>query len=345
MIGLLRALMLMLMLILVLVGSAFSTNAQSAETFYAGKRVKMIVGAPVGGGYDLYSRLLARHIGKHIPGQPAVILVNMPGAASVNAANYLANVAPQDGTEMLMVVQTLPMAQLTRGIGARFDLARFRWLGSMSDDANVFVAWHTAGVRSVKDVQKREFVVGATNQTSIGGMYPAIMNKFMGTKFKIVLGYKSGESIDLAMERREIDGRAGASWSSLKAVRGHRLRDKEIDVFLQIGLRKEPDLSDVPLLIDLARNDNERKVLQFYSSLTAVARAVAVGPGVAAEHVRTLRRAFDAAMRDPALIAEAERQSIDIRPVEGERLQEIVSQMVHTDPAILRLDEIASGVP
>jgi tripartite-type tricarboxylate transporter receptor subunit TctC len=334
-----------LMPVLVFLGSALAANAQSPETFYAGKRVKMIVGAPVGGGYDLYSRLLARHIGKHIPGQPGVVVVNMPGAASVNAANYLAQVAPQDGTEMLMVVQTLPMAQLTRGVGTRFDLARFQWLGSMSDDANVFIAWHSAGVRSIKDVQEREFVVGATNQTSIGGMYPAIMNKFMGTKFKIVLGYKSGEAIDLAMERREIDGRAGASWSSLKAVRGHRLRDHEINVFLQIGLRKEPDLSDVPLLIDLARNDTERKVLQFYSSLTAVARAVAVGPGVPAERVTLLRRAFDAAMRDPALLAEAERQSIDIRPVAGERLQEIVGQMIQTDPAILRLDEIAAGPP
>jgi tripartite-type tricarboxylate transporter receptor subunit TctC len=339
--GLLRA----LLPALVLIGPVLPASAQSPEAFYTGKRVKMIVGAPAGGGYDLYSRLLARQIGKHIPGQPPVIVVNMPGSASVNAANYLANVAPQDGTEMLMVVQTLPMAQLTRGIGARFDLARFRWLGSMSDDANVFIAWHTAGVKSIRDLQESEFVVGATNQTSIGGMYPAIMNKFMGTKFKIVLGYKSGEAIDLAMERREIDGRAGASWSSLKAVRSHRLRDHEINVFLQIGLRKEPDLSDVPLLIDLARNDTERKVLQFYSSLTAVARAVAVGPGVPAERVTLLRRAFDAAMRDPALLAEAERQSIDIRPVAGERLQEIVGQMIHTDPAILRLDEIAAGTP
>jgi len=327
--------------IVVLLGAESAASAQPADTFYAGKRIKMIAGAPVGGGYDLYSRLIARHIGRHIPGEPSAFVVNMPGAASVNAANYVANVAPQDGTELLMVVQTIPMAQLTRGIGARFDLARFNWLGSMSDDANVFIAWHTTGVRSLKDVQEREFVVGATNQTAIGGMYPAIMNKFMGTRFKIVLGYKSGESIDLAMERREIDGRAGASWSSLKTVRAHRLRDNEINVFLQIGLRKEPDLSDVPLLTDLARDDTERKVLQFYSSLTAVARAVAVGPGVPPERVAVLRRAFMAALTDPALVAEAAKQSIDIRAVAADRLQQIVTDMVETDPAILRLDEIA----
>jgi len=327
--------------IVALLGAASAASAQSADTFYAGKRIKMIAGAPVGGGYDLYSRLLARHIGRHIPGEPSVFVVNMPGAASVNAASYLANAAPQDGTELLMVVQTIPMAQLTRGIGARFDLARFHWLGSMSDDANVFISWHTTGVRSLKDVQEREFVVGATNQTAIGGMYPAIMNKFMGTRFKIVLGYKSGESIDLAMERREIDGRAGASWSALKAVRAHRLRDNEINVFLQIGLRKEPDLSDVPLLVELARDETERKVLQFYSSLTAVARAVAVGPGVPPERVAVLRRAFMATLTDPALLAQAAKQSIDIRPVAGEQLQRVVTDMVETDPAILRLDEIA----
>jgi len=334
-----------LLLPALLMAAASTASAQAPDTFYAGKRVRMVVGAPVGGGYDLYSRLLARHIGKHIPGQPGVIVVNMPGAASVNAANYLANMAPQDGTELLMVVQTIPMAQLTRGIGARFDLARFHWLGSMSDDANVFVAWHTTGVRSLKDVQEREFVVGATNQTAIGGMYPAIMNRFMGTKFKIVLGYKSGEAIELAMERREIDGRAGASWSSLKAMRAHRLREREINVFLQIGLRKEPDLADVPLLVELARDETERKVLQFYSSLTAVARAVAVGPGVPAERVALLRRAFEATMRDEALLADAAKQMIDIRPVTGEALQRIVTDMLQTDPGILRLDEIVGGRP
>jgi hypothetical protein len=145
------------------------------------------------------------------------------------------------------------------------------------------------------------------------------------------------------MERGEIDGRAGASWSSLKAMRAHRLRDKEIDVFLQIGLRKEPDLADVPLLLDLARNETERQVLQFYSSLTAVARAVAVGPGVPPERVEALRNAFEATMNDPALLADAQRQSIEIRPVEGRRLQDIVTTMVRTDPSILRLDEVMGG--
>jgi tripartite-type tricarboxylate transporter receptor subunit TctC len=271
------------------------------------------------------------------------MVVNMPGAVSVNAANYLANIAPQDGTELLTVVQTIPFAQVVGGPNIRFDLARFQWLGSISDDANVFVAWHTAGVKSIEDVRNRELVVGATNLTAIGALYPAVMNRFMGTRFKIVLGYKSGESVDLAMERGEVDGRAGASWSSLKSMRAHRLRDKEIDVFLQIGLRKEPDLTDVPILIDLARNSTEQKVLQFYSSLTAVARAVAVAPGVPAERVAALRRAFEDSMRDPALLADAAKQSIDIRPIEGQRLQDIVTDMVHTDPTILQLDAILGG--
>jgi tripartite-type tricarboxylate transporter receptor subunit TctC len=327
----------------IVTGEATVASADPIETFYSGKRLKIVVGAPVGGGYDLYSRLLARHIGKHIPGQPSVMVVNMPGAVSVNAANYLANIAPQDGTESLTVVQTISFAQVAGGPNIHFDLARFQWLGSMSDDANVFVAWHTADVKSIEDVRNRELVVGATNLTAIGALYPAVMNRFMGTRFKIVLGYKSGDAVDLAMERGEVDGRAGASWSSLKSMRAHRLRDKEINIFLQIGLRKEPDLIDVPLLIDLARNNTEQKVLQFYSSLTAVARALAVAPGVPAERVAALRRAFDETMHDPALLADAAKQSIDIRPIEGRRLQDIVTDMVHTDPTILQLDAILGG--
>ena len=165
----------------IVTAAATFASADPIETFYSGKRLKIVVGAPVGGGYDLYSRLLARHIGKHIPGQPSVMVVNMPGAVSVNAANYLANIAPQDGTELLTVVQTISFAQVAGGPNIHFDLARFQWLGSMSDDANVFVAWHTANVKSIEDVRNRELVVGATNLTAIGALYPAVMNRFMGT--------------------------------------------------------------------------------------------------------------------------------------------------------------------
>ena len=180
---------------------------QTVEQFYAGKTVKLIVGTANGGGYDLYGRFLARHIGKHIPGRPNVISVNIPGAASMNAANYLATIAPKDGTEILTVVQTLPLVQATRNDKVRFDLAAFNWLGNMTTSPNTFISWRDSGVRSIEDAREKELVVGATGPTAIGYLYPTIVNKTLGTKFRIVLGYSNGEAADLAMERGEISGR------------------------------------------------------------------------------------------------------------------------------------------
>ena len=321
--------------------AAGGARAQTVESFYAGRAVKMIIGTANGGGYDFYGRFLARHIGKHIPGKPNVISVNIPGAASLNAANYLANSAPRDGTEILTIVQTLPLAQATRNDKAHFDLAAFNWIGNMASAPNVFIAWRDSGVRTLEDARQRELIVGATGPTAIGYLYPSIVNKTMGTKFRIVTGYSNGEAADLAMERGEIQGRAGASWASLKATRARRVRDGEVNVLLQVGLKKEPELSDVPLLTDLARNDSERNIFGFYSAMTAVSHAFAVGPGVPAERVAALRRAFDETMRDPDFLAEARAINLELDPMSGEDVQKAVTAMVRTDPAILMLDAAA----
>ena len=318
--------------------AAGGARAQTVESFYAGRAVKLIIGTANGGGYDFYGRFLARHIGKHIPGKPNVISVNIPGAASLNAANYLANSAPRDGTEILTIVQTLPLAQATRNDKARFDLAAFNWIGNMASAPNVFIAWRDSGVRTLEDARQRELIVGATGPTAIGYLYPSIVNKTMGTKFRIVTGYSNGEAADLAMERGEIQGRAGASWASLKATRARRVRDGEVNVLLQVGLRKEPELAVVPWLTDLARNDSERNIFAFYSAMTAVSHAFAVGPGVPPERVAALRRAFDETMRDPDFLAEARAINLELDPMSGEDVQKAVTAMVRADPAILMLD-------
>lgn len=307
----------------------------SAQSFYAGRQVKMICSSDVGGGYDIYSRLLARHLGKHIPGKPAVLSLNMPGAAGVTAAGYLANSAPRDGTELLMIVQTLPMVQVFRSGKQRFDLATFNWIGNMDDSANVFIADKRSGVRSFEDALTIELVVGSTSPTAIGGILPEVTNRLLGTKFKIVNGYKSGEAIEIAMQRGEVNGRAGANWSAMKALRGANVRDQEVSVFLQAGLQKEPDLPDVPLLIDLARDEKARAALTFYSSMTTLARAVATTPGVPQDRVEILRRAFDGAMSDSELLSEAQKTNLDLRPMGGATLQKVVEDMVRTDPALL----------
>ena len=238
--------------------AALTGGAGAQTDFYAGKQVKMIVGTGPGGGYDIYGRLLARHIGKHIPGKPNVVVVNMPGAASLTAANYLANIAPRDGTEMLMVVQSLPLLQVAGSDKARFDLAQFSWLGNMSDAANTVLAWHTAGVKSLDDARRIELIMGSTTASSLGGIYPAIMNKALGTKFRIIHGYESGDAIDLALERGEVTARAGISWAALKAYRANWLRDGLVRIFAQVGLRRESDL-EAPLLTELAANDEDRE--------------------------------------------------------------------------------------
>lgn len=312
-----------------------ASTATEASTFYSGRQVKMICSSDVGGGYDIYSRLLARHIGKHIPGKPVVLSLNMPGAAGVTAAGYLAHNAVRDGTELMMIVQTLPMVQVFQSGKQRFDLAAFGWIGNMDDSANVFIADRSSGVATFEDARRIELVVGSTSPTSIGGILPEVANKLLGTKFKIVNGYKSGEAIEIALQRGEVNGRAGANWSAMKALRGANVRDQEINVFLQAGLRKEPDLPDVPLLLDLAKDEKTRAALAFYSGMTTLARAVATSPSVPADRIQILRAAFDGALNDPDLLAEAKKTNLELRPMPGAQLQKIVEAMVQTDPALL----------
>jgi hypothetical protein len=284
--------------------SATMTAAQTGDTatFYAGKQIKLIVGTGPGGGYDIYGRLLARHMGRHIPGAPNILIVNMPGAASLTAANYLGNVAPRDGTEMLMVVQSLPLQQVAGNAKARFDLARYNWIGNMSDAANTVLSWGTSGVANFNDARSKELVMGSTTPASLGGIYPAIMNRVLGTKFKIIHGYESGDAIDLALERGEVTGRAGISWSALKAYRANWLREKQINIFAQVGLRRASDL-DAPLLVDLATNDADRDILRFYSSLNAVGK-----------------------------------QGLELSALPGEGVQEIVTRMVRAKADLVHLE-------
>ena len=310
--------------------SSVAFAQQSPAEFYTGKQIKMICSSDVGGGYDVYSRLFARHLSKHLPGKPSVLSVNMPGAAGVSAASYLAHNAVRNGTELVMVVQTLPMVQVSGK--ARFDLAAFNWIGNMDESANVFVASRASGIQNINQLMTTELVVGSTSPNAIGGILPEAANRILGTKFKIIHGYKSGEAIEIAMQRGEISGRAGASWSAMKALRGSNLSSEEVNVLLQAGNRREPDLMEVPLLTDLAQTDAARAALAFYSGMTTLARAIATTPETPADRVEALRQAFDATLEDPALQAEAQKISAEIRPLPGHALPALVERMVRTDP-------------
>ena len=317
---------------------AFLTTPAFADPvadFYKGKQMKMIIRSNVGGGYDLYARVLANHIVKHIPGKPTMIPVNMPGGGGIKAANYVANVAPKDGTILTIVSQGLPVDQalgINKGLEA--DLREFNWIGNMSSHNQVTVVWHTSKTQSWKDALTRETIVGTTGAGSISQQIPAVYNNVLGAKFKLVVGYPGGTDVNLAMERGEVEARATNPWVSYKATTPHLVEKKLIKPIVQIGLRKEPDLPDVPLMSELTKDPDDKQVVDFISRSVAVGRPIATTPGVPAERVAALRKAFDATLKDPEFIAETEKQGMEIRAMTGEELEQLVKDIIAAPAAI-----------
>ena len=309
--------------------------AQSVEDFYRGKTLTMVVGTSPGGDYDLRLRMVARHIGRHIPGNPTVIVNNMPGGGGLVVANWLANVAPKDGTVVVAISQNLPVHQATGAPGIKFDVRKFNWIGNTTDTPNVINSWYTTGIKTIQDVMQRELVVGATGIASGSYLYPYALNQLVGTKFKIVTGYPGGNDVNLAMERGEVGGRGSNSWASWKSTRPQWLAEKKIIILVQVGVKRNPELADVPTMQDLAKNDIDRQVLEFISADTAISRPLVTNAGVPRERVEALRRAFDATMKDPEFLAEAEKSKTDISPMTGEEAQKIAVATINTPPDVL----------
>jgi len=310
--------------------------ADPVADFYKGKQIQFVIRSGVGGGYDLYARVLGRHIGKHIPGNPQVIPVNMPGGGGIKAANYVANVAPKDGTILTIVSQGLPVDQaLGINTGLEADLRNFNWLGNMSSHNQVSVVWHTSKTQSWEDALKRETVMGTTGAGSISTQVPALFNNVLGAKFKLVVGYADGADVNLAMERGEVEARATNPWVSYKAVTPHLVEKKMIKPIVQIGMQKEPDLPDVPLMRDLAKTPEQKQVIDFISRSVSVGRPIATTPGVPPERVAALRKAFDATLADPEFLAEAEKQRMEIRAMSGAELAQLIKDIIEA-PADIR---------
>jgi tripartite-type tricarboxylate transporter receptor subunit TctC len=309
-------------------------SADSVADFYRGKTLSMIIGTSPGNDYDNRARLLARYMGRHIPGQPTIVPRNMPGGGGIQATNYMANVAPQDGTVLYLLMQNMPVHQAIGGEGAKFDLRRFYWIGNTTDAPNVTAAWHTAGIDTIEDVKQKELIVGGPAGTA-GVFYPTAMNVLVGTKFKVVTGYPGGNEVNLAMERGEINGRGSNSWASWKSTKPEWLADKKIKILVQIGLKRHPDLPDVPLMFELAKNQDDRAVLTFLSADTALSRSLVTTPGTPLERVSALRRAFDATMKDPDFLADADKAKIDISPSTGEDTQKVAQSILDAPPGII----------
>ncbi len=308
--------------------------ADPVEDFYRGKTVTIYVGTSPGGDYDLRARMVGRHIGKHIPGNPTVVVSNMPGAGQMLVANWLANVAPKDGTALAAISQNLAVHQATGASGVKFDVRQFQWLGNTTDTPNVINSWYTTPVRTIQDVMQHELVVGATGTASGSYLYPYALNQLVGTKFKIVTGYPGGNDINLAMERGEVGGRGSNSWASWKSTRPQWLADKKIFILVQVGVKRNPELPDVPTLQELAKNDIDRQVLEFISADTAISRPLVAAPGTPRERVAALRRAFEETMKDPEFLAEAQKTKTDISPMTGQEAQRIADATIAAPAAV-----------
>ncbi len=309
--------------------------AQQAADFYRGKTITAVVGTSPGGDYDLRLRMVARHIGRHIPGNPTVVVNNMPGGGGLVVANWLANVAPRDGSVIVALSQNMPVHQATGAQGVKFDVRAFNWIGNTTDTPNVVTAWHTTGIRTIQDAMQRELVVGATGTASGSYLYPYALNQLVGTKFKIVTGYPGGNDINLAMERGEVGGRGSNSWASWKSTRPQWLAEKKIFILVQVALKRNAELPDVPTMAELAKNDADRQVLTFISADTAISRPLVTNQGVPRERVEALRQAFDATMKDPEFLAEAQKSKTDISPMTGAQAQKIAVDTVDAPPAVL----------
>lgn len=308
--------------------------AATAQDF-SGRTVTIIASFEAGGPYDFYARLVARHLGAHLPGKPNVIVQNMPGAGGLRGANYLYNVAAKDGTVLGVVSQTIAVGQvLATTPGIQYDAPKYTWIGRINANVEVDHAWHASGVRTIADVMKRETVAAGTGPTSSSVVMRRLMNELIGTRYKIVAGFQGPTSAQLAFERGEVDAIV-KPWSSIKSGTPDWLREAKIHLLVQFTLTRHRELAHVPAIVDLARDEEQRQILGLFAGGAPLGTAILAPPGVPAPMAQALRRAFDATMRDPALMAEVAKAGVDIEPLTGEDLQAVVAATFKIDAAVL----------
>lgn len=309
--------------------------ADEVADFYKGQSVNLYVGYPPGGAYDIYARLIGRHLTRHMPGQPQFIVRHKPGAASLNLVNELYNVQPRDGSVIGMFARSIALNRLLGREGTKYDPVQLSWIGSANNEVSICGVWHGTGVHTTEEFLARPLVFAANAPGAESEVYPNILNHLVGTKFKVVAGYPGVNDLLLALERGEADARCGWSWGSVKAARPDWLRDKKIYIAVQFATEKHRELPDVPLARDLARSDRERAALDLILTQQVMGRPFAAPPGVPPARLAALRMAFNRTLADPAFLAEADKLELEIKPVDGETLQAMVAQMFQTPPEIV----------
>jgi tripartite-type tricarboxylate transporter receptor subunit TctC len=315
--------------------AATPAPAQPVDRFYAGKTITIVVGAGEGGAYSLYGQIAAEYLRKLVPGNPTVIVQSMPGAGGIKASDYLANVAPKDGTVLGMLLDLAAATQMLQPRMVRYDLSKFSVAGSFVTDNPVVMVRADAGVKTFAEFKARPIIVGSSGKGSQTYVHPALLKEVLGANLKLVTGYKGSADISLALERNEVQAQS-ATWVSWKARHTDWIRQERIIPIVQVGLRKEPELPDIPLMLELASADDDRQVLEFMSSGSQIGRALFAPPGVPAERVAALRNAFDTMMKDAGFLEAAAKRKLEVAPVPGAEVEAIIRRVVSYSPEVIK---------
>ncbi len=313
-----------------------SASAQSVEEFYKGRQVTMLIGGGAGGGYDVYYRALARHLGRHIPGNPSIIPKNQPAASGLAAAAALYTSADKDGSVFAAFPNNVPMDPLFGNPGARYDALKLNWIGSIGKLQNVCATWHTSPIKSIAQAREREVIVAAAAAPTNSAIMPRVINALLGTRFKPVIGYDPGSGLTMAVERGEAEGICGLSWSTMKASRPHWIKDHLLNVLVQMGLEKLPDLPDVPSALDLVTDATKKQVLELILIRQEPGRPLAAPPGVPADRLAALRKAFDDTIKDPDFLAEAQKLQMEIEPLTAAQIDKLLATAYATPKPIVQ---------
>ena len=311
-------------------------DAQSVEQFYKGKQVKMLIGGGPGGTYDTYARMVARHIGKHIPGKPDVIPQNIPGAGGVAAATQVYT-GPQDGSVFAALARPSTLDPLLSDRKFEYDSQKLKWLGSLAVETNMIVTWHTSPVKTQEDLWKHEATFAATGVTTDGVIYGTLINDWLGGKMKPIAGYAGSPEMFLAMERGEADGRAGVPWSTVKTAAAEWIKDKKINLVSQLALERDPELPDVPMLLDAIKNETHKQAFALLFARNEPGRPYVAPPNIPEDRLKALRDAFVAMTKDKEFLAEVEKAKLDLQLRTGEQVQALIQRSYATPKATVDL--------
>jgi tripartite-type tricarboxylate transporter receptor subunit TctC len=319
----------------VLALAPISAQAAGVEDFYKGKTVSLIIGYSVGGGYDLYGRLLARHMAKYIPGRPTIVPQNLTGAGSLRAASFLYSAAPKDGSVFGTFGRTIATNPLLMPTGAPFDATKLTWLGSITNEVSTCVTWHTSPVKTWQDSLEKPINMGGEGTGADPDVYALLYKNVFGAKWKLVTGYHGTNDTMLAMERGEVDGLCGVSWSTLKSLHMQWLNDKKVNVIIQAALKKQPELADVPLASELTKDPEQLQILKLLLTTQEMARPFAAPPDIPADRKAALVTAFGKTMQDPEFLAEAQKLSMDVNPLDAKTMDQLLAELYATPKSVL----------